>query len=65
MVARRVRTAEPGDIVFWFYSEWIVHSVTNGLAVLRKPNDPDLTEGNAVRWVPLNKLDVWKKARYV
>lgn len=65
MVARRARTAEPGDIVFWFLSEWVVHEVTDGLAVLRKPNDPELTEGTVQRNVPVDTLDVFVKARYV
>lgn len=36
---RRTDQAEPGDLVIYFGSEWTVHQVADGVAVLRKHGD--------------------------
>jgi len=38
--------AEQGDLVFYFGSEWTVHEVKDGIALLRKHDDPELTDTN-------------------
>lgn len=57
------RVAEPGDLVFYFGSEWTVHSVDeNAVALLRKHNDSDLT-GNTLKVHVANISPPWAKAR--
>lgn len=55
-MSRKVKL-KPGDLVICLHSEWIIHSLdSGGRATLRKPNDPDLTEGNALYGVSVGSL---------
>jgi hypothetical protein len=51
---------EPGDLVFYFGSEWTVHTVTGKVAVLRQHDDPEAT-GSTIN-VALDQIQVFRKA---
>lgn len=41
--ARRRLIAEPGDLVYYFSTEWTVQSVEGRVALVSRHNDPDNT----------------------
>lgn len=55
-MSRKVKV-KTGDLVICLHSEWVVHSIdSRGRATLRKPNDPELTMGNALYGVSVGSL---------